>query len=186
MSISTENKAVNMTLRDVLNGVPNYSTFADDEEKNTIDILSCIDSPRIGVTSYGTLGLSDYDMGKEVDSTPLGVEFVGACYSRFDAFSNVLATCAFYIINSNYKCEPGSIFNEIINLYMESQMKHVMFVTPFTWEKELKTLFLKPKKVVAWLQLIPISDAEMAYSTVNGKGALEKVLEKERVYRFSC
>lgn len=181
--ISSENKIINKVLRKTFNGLPKYSRLADDNEKSFIDVLSCANYPVPGTTSYGTLGLSDHPVD-EVDNTPLGVEFTGCCYSEFDGFINIVATSAFYVINSKYECKPGSILNGVVSMYISSPMKHIMLVTPFTWEKSLETLYLKPKKIVAWLQLIPISDEEMAYATVNENGALEKILESEQIDIF--
>src|ERR1044071_227674 len=71
-TISEDNKKINKALREAFKGTPKYSRYADEEEKSTIDILSCVDSPWEGITSYGTLGLSDYSTGKQVDGVQLG------------------------------------------------------------------------------------------------------------------
>lgn len=67
---------------------------------SNVDILSTIDRPYEGVTSYSTIGLSDYSIGYSIDEKPLRVEIVGASATMFELFPNVLSTCAFNIINT--------------------------------------------------------------------------------------
>jgi hypothetical protein len=184
MPVSDENRKINRMLQDVFGGNRKYARYADEEEKSTIDILSCGDSPWEGVTSYGTLGLSDYSIGKKVNDVPLRVEFVGACKSEFKSFPNILATCAFNVINSKYKCEPGTIYLEVVETYIESAMKHILFSSPSIWDKKLETIYMQPQKIVAWLQVIPISDEEFEYSRAKGVNALEGLFEKEEVDIF--
>jgi len=184
MSVSRENKVINKALRNVFSGDSHYSKYADEEEINTIDILSCSDSPSAGLTSFGTLGLSDYSIGKEIDGVPLGVEFVGTCRSEFNFFPNIIATCAFNIINSKYKCEPGTIFEKIVGMYIDSPMKHILFTNPFVWAKKLETLYLQPNKIVAWLLMVPISDTEYEYSILNSVEKLESLFDKEEIDLF--
>lgn len=185
MAISNDNKTISKVLRDVFRGTPKYTRYADEPEKSTIDILSCVDSPWEGITSHGTLGLSDYSIGKVVDHVPLGVEFVSASQSEFGFFSNILATCAFNIINSHFKCEPGSIYEDVVEMYVKSPMKHILFTTPFHWEDKLHTLYLQPRKIVAWLLLVPISDGELGYVEAKGVKALEDLFEKEQIDIFN-
>lgn len=168
MLVSQENKTVAKTLRNVFKGDPHYARYADENEKSTIDILSCSESPEVGLTSFGTLGLSDFSIGKEIEGVPLGVELVGVCRSEFDFFANVISTCAFNIINSKFRSEPGTIFSKIVEMYAVSPMKHILFTNPFAWDEKLETLYLQPYKVVAWLQIIPISDKENEYAKLIG------------------
>jgi antitoxin YqcF len=184
MAISNDNKAISKVLIDAFRGTPKYTRYADEPKKSTIDILSCIDSPWEGITSHGTLGLSDYSIGKVVDNVPLRVEFVSACQSEVDFFPNILATCAFNIINSHFKCEPGSIYTDVVETYAKSPMKHILFTNPFLWEDKLNTLYLQPRKIVAWLLLVPISDEELGYAEVKGTKALEDLFEKEQIDIF--
>ena len=184
MPISIENKKINKMLRDVFKDNPKYARYADEKEKSIINVLSCSNSPWEGVTSFGTLGLSDHSTGKQVDGIPLGVELVGACYSEFDFFPNILATCSFNIINSSFKCEPGSIYLNVVEMYVESPVKHILFLAPSIWDKKFETLYFQPQKIVAWLQIVPISDKELDYSKANGTEALENLFAREQMDIF--
>ena len=58
-------------------------------------------------------------------------------------------------------------------------MKHIYFASPFLWEglqgHELNN------HAVAWLLVIPISDAEFDYLRYNGDEAFEELLEQSEV-----
>ena len=125
-----------------------------------------------------------YNIGFVVNDVNLRIELVGACDSRFDFFSNILATCAFNIINSNYACFPGTMFTNVISMYdSEMLLKHILFVTPFLWDAKLKTLNLVDKKV-AWLLAVPISNEEYNYARQEGTDNLETMLEEKQVDIF--
>ena len=156
-------------------------TYWNETKEYWIDIVICADSPCENVISYGTIALSDFSIGKMVDDIPLGVEIVGACENRGDKFSNIISTCAGRIIQHHESCFPGAIYQDVIEMYLPtSTMKHVLFVSPFGWDKEFETLHFQTKKV-AWLLAIPISEAERQYANVNGPEALEKLFEEKQI-----
>jgi antitoxin YqcF len=68
--------------------------------------------------SYSTIGLSDYSIGYEDNSKSLRIELVGACDSK--CFPNILATCAFNIINTNFRCSVGTIFLDVVKMYLNN------------------------------------------------------------------
>lgn len=143
--ISDENIFIAKTAREVFGGKPNILTYADENNRSKIDILSCQDQPCQSVVSYSTIGLSDHSIGLEVEGIPLGVEIVGACGDEFEEFSNIISTCAFNIINSHFKCYPDAIYKCVVEMYYPMySMKHILFIPPFGWNKEFETLeFLK-------------------------------------------
>lgn len=184
MGISTENKTIAKAVFDVFGGKPKVIKYWDDKKENSVDILSCSDRPYQGVTSYSTIGLSGYSIGYTSKDIPLSVEIVGACASSFDKFPNILASCAFNIINSKFTCYPGAIYQNVVSLYKSvSPMKHILFTPPFLWEDRLKTLDLSDKKV-AWLLVVPISDEEFKYVRENGNDALESLFEEQQIDIF--
>ncbi len=156
-------------------------TYWDETGKEYIDIVICPDSPFNHVCSYSTVALSDFSIGKRVDDINLGVEIVGACDMKFDQFPNIISTCAFNIILEHSSCFPGAIYPNIIDIYMpDSPMKHILFVPPFGWDKELETLDFLSKKV-AWLLAVPISDPEYSYARKNGSEKLESLFEEKQI-----
>ena len=163
-------------------GKPNVSKYWDDENVSSVDLLTAV-RPDEDIISYSTIGLSDHSIDYNVDGTPLRVEIVGACAAKFDQYSNLLATCAFYIINSKFSIFHGKIFQDMIEMYFPaSQMKHVLFVSPFLWE-DLKTLVF-PDKKVAWLMAVPISENEYLFAQEKGTEMLEELFEQKEIQIF--
>jgi antitoxin YqcF len=179
--VTKENKAIYQVVSNIFGVASKVWSYADEHNNSSIDILICPDSPYELVTSYSTIGLSDYSINLQVDDIPLGIEIIGACESMFDQYPNILATCGFNIINSNFRCAPGIIFSNVIKMYLtDSPMQHILFIPPFGWDKEFETLHFQTKKV-AWLLAVPISEAERQYANVNGPEALEKLFEEKQI-----
>lgn len=101
----------------------------------------------------------------------------------YEYYPNVLATCAFCVINSNFSIFHREVFRDIIKMYYpESEMKHILFVSPFLWE-DLKTLDFQNKKV-AWLLAVPISENEYRFAQKKGKNSLEHLFEQKEIDIF--
>jgi antitoxin YqcF len=182
MSISPENKALAICLKDAFDGQPSVTKFWDDAHKSNVDILCVENAPEDGVSAIGTLGLSDTSIDLESGGKPLRVEMLMAFKTAQQDGPNILSTCAFCVINSGIEIKLGSIFPRVIELYRPgSPMRHILFSSPYLWD--LKTQDF-PEKKVAWLHAIPISDAEHDYALTNGSNALETVLEEQAVNVF--
>lgn len=178
---SESNELIARTAAAVFGGSPKVVAYGDESEGSSIDILSCADTPRVGATSYATVGLSDHPLYKGDEEYPVRVEFVGTCNTSFAHFANVLSTAAFNIINSRWFCHPGAIFPGIVGMYDASlTMKHLLFVPPFIWTPDLKTLKLEDK-TVAWLMAVPISEAEYRFAEENSTDDLEVVFEEKEI-----
>jgi len=182
MSVSEEKKILARIALNAFEGNPNVTNYWDDNNKSSVDILSCKHEDIDGILSYSTLGLSGFSVGYEENKIPLRVEFVGA--SNFDCFPNILATCAFNIINSKFDCSFGTIYKDIVKMYLpNSPMKHILFLSPFLWEDKLKTIKFE-KKQVTWLMAIPISEEEKNYVDKNGLKDLEELFEVNQINVF--
>ena len=179
--ISSENKQIARTILDVIGGTPNVWSYLDDNNKSKVDLLSCIDIPAKSITSYSTIGLSDYSIGLRVGEVSLGIEIAGACRTEYEFYPNIISTCAFNIINSGFKCRPGATFKHIVGMYYpEYSMKHILFLPPFGWRNEFPTLEF-PKKKVTWLLTVPISDMELAQINQKGVDSLETLFEERQI-----
>lgn len=66
--------------------------------------------------------------------------------------------------------------------YPDSEMEHVIFTSPFLWEK-LKTIDF-PDKKVTWLLALPISTKEFLFAEKEGTEALEDLFEKNDIDIF--
>ena len=184
MTVTKENKIIAKTALNAFGGTPRVNKYWDDKNISNIDILVATDRPGDGITSYSTIGLSDYSIGYSVDEKPLRVEIVGSSATIFEYFPNILSTCAFNIINTNLSIFHGEIFKGIIKMYYpDNEMEHVLFTSPFLWEEQLKTLDINEKKV-AWLLAVPISSKELLFAEKEGTEALEDLFEKNEIDIF--
>jgi hypothetical protein len=183
MGISSENKVIAKSALQAFGGKPSVSKYWDNKNASNIDMLSAVDRPCDGVTSYSTIGLSEHSIDYTVDEKPLRLEIVGASATVNEYFPNVISTCAFCIINSKFSISPGKIFRDVIKMYFpNSEMKHVLFVSPFLWE-DLKTIDF-PDKTVVWLLVVPISENEYLFAQEKGAELLEEMFEREEIDIF--
>lgn len=183
MDISKTNKLIAKSAIQAFGGQMSVFDYFDDYN-NHIDLLSSINQPCNGVTSYSTIGLYEYSIGYSIGQKPLRVEIVGACASEYEHFPNILAACAFHVINSKVSISPGIIFEGIVeSYYPDIEVKHILFMPPFLWEDSLSTLDLDDKQI-AWLLAVPISENENLFAKNNGAEALENLFEQEQIDIF--
>ena len=180
-NISTSRKNIARSAAAAFEGTPKVTEFTYDFTDNSVGILECANSPVQGVTSYSTVGLSDFPLmnGDKEYSTRL--EIVGACATRSDKFANAIADAAAHVHHLRRFCAPGVIFENIVSKYYpENSTQHLLFVPPFLWEERLKTLELDDKKV-AWLLAVPVTENELQYAIENGPAALEDLFVEEQI-----
>jgi len=183
---SQENKEIARRVASVFGGNPAVQRFYDESDEHFVDILASHDAPQEGLTSYSTIGLSDWGLFLDGKEYPARVELVGACESSVRCFEEVLATAAFCIINTKWFCAPGVIFEDVVAVHQCSKtMRHLMLIPPFLWDGQLETLTLEfPKKTVAWLLAVPVSQSELEYASKNGPDKLEDLFEQEQIDIF--
>ncbi len=170
-------------------------SYLDERDVKSINILSCFDTLFEGVTSFSTLGLSHLPARMTSDGKPLTVELVSACDSVYDQFPNMISTCAFQIMDGLSDYGPGAVVPNVVPMYYpDLDMKHMLMGYPFLWGDTLHTISVKndskkgilrrhsaDEKLVAWLELIPISEMEYQYLLKNGYDALEDLFEKNEI-----
>jgi hypothetical protein len=178
-----ENKFLAKYMHSAFGGNPNARVinYLNNDESLNIPILICPESPREGLTTYATVGLSDYPMYQDNEEFHVRLEIIGACCSEIKWFPNIFATSAFYVIQNGWLCCPGVVLQNVVNI-SDTKLKHAYFTSPFLWQ-ELKTLQCETKKV-AWLLSILISEAEYNYLKRNGSDQFEDLLEECNVDIF--
>jgi hypothetical protein len=182
MGIPSDHKVIAKFALQAFGGKPNVSKYWDDANVSNIDLLTTV-RPHDSVAYYSTIGLSSHSIDYVVDEKPLRLEIAGACATEFEHYPNVIATCAFCIINSKFSISHGKIFRDIVTMYYpSSEMKHILFVSPFLWE-DLKHLDLEDRKVV-WLLAVPISEPEFLFAQEKGTSALEDLFEHKKIDVF--
>ncbi|MBK0869563.1 MAG: suppressor of fused domain protein [Saccharopolyspora sp.] len=183
--VTEDNRAIARAAAAEFGGKPSVTRFWDDQDSSAVDILECPDSPTEGVTSCSTLGLSDHPLVRDGNEYPVRVEVVGAGATDNEHFPNIISTIAFFIINDQWFCSPGSIFPDVVGMYYPAAtMRHILFVPPFLWADELETMHF-PGKTVAWLQAVPISEGERQYATANGSDALQDLFVQNQIDVFN-
>lgn len=182
MSVSTENRALHRYLSTLL-GSGRVHRYWDEAEESSIDILEIKDVPVPKVNTWATIGLSDVPTGLAVNGIPLGVEFLFSSMAVNSRAPNVIATCAFNVINSKMKSEPGVIYPRVIEMYYKNiDVNHVLLGNRYLWD--IKTQEFNTK-IAAWLLLVPISDAEHDIAGSKGVDHLERKLEARSVDIFN-
>lgn len=185
--INPENKELAKYITTIVGVDRSVQRYWDEDNKNFVDLFKCTDPTNSSVIFHGTIGVSDHPNEiamKSGENKNVPVELLLAGYKKFDQLPNVLSTAAFYITKDKWKCQHGSVFMRMLEMYYpDLKMKHLMFTAPYLWEDKLKPLALE-SKTVHWLLGIPISDKELEYSKSNGSAALENVFEKNKVDIF--
>ncbi|WP_337270456.1 suppressor of fused domain protein [Oryzifoliimicrobium ureilyticus] len=183
--VSDENRLIAKTIVSVFGGVPNIRKYWDDNHISNLDIVACSDAPDEGVSSYATIGVSDYPIMRGKVEYPARVEILGVCDSNSPHYANIIATCGFCVVNDHWFLAPGVIFPNIVQMYSASKtMQHIAFVEPFIWEDKLSSLKLDTK-TVDWLLAVPISEEEYRFAKDESFDALEDLFEKEQIDIFN-
>ena len=178
-TVSDDDKKIAKTVCSAFGGEgPNVRNYFNDSREISVDIISVAGAPDVDISSYGTIGLSDYPMFWDGKEFPTRLELCGAALSSFSIFPNILAEAAFTIIKSRGVWRPGSFLRDLVMNYApDCNFRSLYFTSPFFWERDLHELVLN-EKVVNWLMCFPISEAELAYLEKYGVDKFESLLEE--------
>jgi len=142
-------------------------------------ILSARDCPEVGVTSFGTVGISVTPSRYNGKVSNIYVELVGASYSRFHELASGLLIIAERVRAGEWTCCPGTIFPDVLN----KNNSEIYLMSPVLWDDRLRTVNIGDIKL-AWLQAIPISKSEAQFANKHGTDALESILEDNEIDLF--
>lgn len=186
MERNVVNKKYAKYLAGALGFNPTVYSYYDDSENESVDIISIDDPIDNEVKFYSSIGVANYpniiEMTDDVNRV-VSVELLITGYKKFEKLPNILATTSFYIIKNHWNCQPGTVYEDIIQDYYNTQLKHILFTNPFLWEDKLSNLSFDNKQIHPLL-LIPISDKELEYKLSNGYVALERLFEEHEVNIF--
>jgi hypothetical protein len=166
------------------------------DKKLTFDILTLQNVPQKGMTTYATLGLSEYLLRDDSNNQkPRRVELLSALMDDTDFekvtgdienkenfYEDSLLYICCYMINEGSYIFPGDKWiNFFSNKYEDfSEMEHLFFMTPTLLTNKLLPTIIEDKEI-EWLLCVPISNKELKYLENYGPGALEKLLLKNKV-----
>ena len=179
--VSPQNKKLLKYVAGIFGGYPSANRHGDAAGKSFVDVMTAVDSPMKGISSFSTFGLSDHRNAPGPKGRAVPVEIVGACGVGFKGFDKAISTAAFGVINSGAYCTRGAIFPDCVGAYGISRtLSHFFFITPCLWSEELKP-WKAGKKKVTWLLAVPISDEERRFAEKEGPAKLDRLLEKGRI-----
>lgn len=180
MSPSENAKLAFNELVRVWGGRPKVVRHGDEAERNFVNVAALRDSPVAGVTAVATVGLSDHDLGLGA----VRIELVGAFPSSFEWGVNIAATCAFNAFKDGVRTMPDAIHLGVVSTYRANPaLPHIMLVDPFLWKDGPATLDAGGFKV-AWLMMVPISEAERTFAVRKGAHTLTALFEEAQIDIF--
>ena len=180
--VTEEKKTIAKHLADVFGRPIHVKEYTHDTEPIAVDILRSDDHPVGGVTSYSTLGLSDYVIPWGMGEFPTRLELAGASATANEAFPNILASAAFRMMRTGDVYHPGAVIENYVHQYFpDSPLPHLYFTTPFVWAL---TAFDAATKKITWLQAMPIAPSEQAYLKTHGDQELERRFKEHRIDVF--
>jgi hypothetical protein len=168
------------TLTDVI-GEVKTTRHLHEHDGRRMDIVMSENSPRAGVNSYSTIGLSVIPIGYLSGSVYLGAEIVSAAGAELVNYMDVLAACVDDILHSKFRLFPGAVYKNAFNgTYPDLCVKHLIFDTPQGWEKDLLTLGLGTRQA-AWIMAVPVTEAELRLYSDSESGELQEQFEARHV-----
>ena len=173
------NKKIAIFERDFIGGTPRVERFENENGNRSVDVLSVSDGTLKNRTVYATIGLHKTDLGLSVRGVPLRAELILAAKAENDLNKNMIASAAFSGMESG-SLKPGTIIHDIIGEYIkDTEVKHFVCMSPVFW-KDYRPL-KGEDETVAWLQLVPITEAELAFIEKNGLDAFDRHLEEKKI-----
>ncbi|KQQ48762.1 hypothetical protein ASF58_05770 [Methylobacterium sp. Leaf125] len=167
--ITETNRAVARRLAGAFGGAPSVARHADETGRSHVDILTCRDAPRPGLITCATVTLANHPLYRD------GAEFPGRCeilgVSSDPDVARMLAACAFRVIDGHWFLAPGIVFPGLLT-GLSARLAHVLFVPPALFAAGLEAP-AAADTALAFLQAVPISEAEYAFAQEAGGDALE-------------
>jgi hypothetical protein len=180
MDVTAAPKLVARELYRTWGNKPRIMRHYDEDESHSISVAQCENSPFDGITAVGTVGLCDHDLGMG----PVRVELIGAFPTSFEYAPNVAATCAFNAFKDGAPTRPDSVHANVLALYgAGSDLPHILMADPYLWADGPNTLAYDDFRI-AWLMMIPISEAERVFADTRGADILTTVFEKQQIDIF--
>jgi hypothetical protein len=180
MSVSKGSRAAAQELTDTFGVAPSaINAYHADGQTDGVTIAVFADSPAPGLSSVGTVSLSDHDL--KLEPADLRLEIVAVYPSTTANFPNAVAECANAAIRNGAPLSRGAVHPYVLITYgLSKTLEHLLFTLPFSWQDGPKILSLD-ERTTAWLQAVPISEAERLYAEREGAVALEDLLARHRV-----
>jgi len=173
MKINPDSNVVAQHIQKIIGGSPRSLRFKEPTKGTTLRIDAYEQRPWGGVTTYATVGLSSFPMCQDGKEFPVRAELLASAYGANDEVSFLLSEVSFHVMKSGWMCSPGSVLRDVVKkVGISSSLEHVYFNSPFLWDGELGSTLISGV-TVAWLMLVPITEAEYQFYKQSGHEALE-------------
>jgi hypothetical protein len=162
-------------------GTARVDRYYDEDESHSVDLLTCVDRPMPGFTTYSTVSL--HTVPNMLDDSDVRIEMAGVAANQVAEFPNMLASAAFRVVIDGWLCAPGVVFPSLVTEQrLSSSLEHVLWVPPFPWE-QLGSVDPDGGPIVHWLLAVPISEAERRFLVDRGYEHLEALMaDRETEY----
>ena len=181
--ITDTNRAVARMLAGAFGGTPSIQRHRDETGQHHVDILTCRDAPRPGLSAHATVTLANHPLYHEGSEFPGRCEILGA--SDAPGFAQVLAACAFQVIAARWFLAPGIVFPGVLaGSGLPDTLAHVLFVPPAPFENRFQAMDV-PQANLGFLLAVPISEAEYAFAQGSGGDALEDLFAQSGTDLFA-
>jgi len=146
-------------------------THKSADESITIPVALASGSPEAGLSTYATIGLSQFDNGLTSESgNRIGIELLVTGREENTFLASGLANAALNIASGEYQAKPGIVFPSIFDGYGSNiTTPHGLLWYPFAWDTGFDGLS-RDGIDVEWLLVIPVSDDEVSFIAANGPG----------------
>ncbi|NLW47283.1 MAG: suppressor of fused domain protein [Firmicutes bacterium] len=163
-----------------------------------LDIMSFHNSPLEGLTTYITMGLSEYELrDNQNNRPPLRVELVsvlkdntdfdqltGNCNDKKSFYEDALIYISCYNIIKEDYLAPGDVWIRFFSnkyQYQFSDLEHLFFMRPILLNDKLIEPIQIDDQQVEFILCVPITESELVFYQKNGAEALEELLLKEQI-----
>jgi hypothetical protein len=181
---SEKDRALATIWRDALgdSGGVSVHAYHNEDESLRVDIFCAVDAPQVGVSTYATLGVSNYG-NKLADDTEAGTELIAVAASGSDLPARTLATLSFDHFRPGITLRPGLIIPKAISRNnAHASLPHALLTDPFLWDDlqqvEIRGMFIFP------LLAVPVSETEFRFAEKHGADALEALFERVQIDVF--
>jgi hypothetical protein len=155
--------------------------YGDDYNEYKVALVHGPDCPVEGITSYSTVGLSNFT--QDVAGKSVRAEIVSAAPTGVPDYDLTVSSCFFEHVRNGTNIVYGSVIPNIVGQYgLSKTMVHFTFVAPFVWPALSKAELAGVN--VYWLYAIPISDAERRLIHDKGIDALETLFDHDQIDAF--
>ncbi len=183
MSDTDAGQLVAKAAAEAFGGTASLALHEDKEKSGALGVVTAVDSPERGMVSCGTVGFMAHDMGLKAEGRSLRAEMVMAGPSTEESLPELLVSCALGLAHSGRSCGHAKVVPDIVPAtYSTHDLRHALFTVPFLWDGPEMVRF--DDVLVAWLLVVPISDAERTYAVERGVDALEEVFRRDGVNVF--